>query len=68
MRNFIKLTNRDGDEVMVNSSYILYIEKVEDGSYVKVSFSDHSAIRVTETPEEIIKKIDKSEYVTIKTY
>ena len=68
MKNFIKLTNRDGDEVRVNSSYILYIEEVEDGSYIKFSFSDNSSIRVTETPEEVYKKIEKSEYITIKTY
>ena len=68
MKGLIRLTRRDNTEVVVNSTLIQSIEEVEDGSIIYFGFNTEHFYRVTETIEEILKLIDKSDYIKIKTY
>jgi hypothetical protein len=68
MKGLIRLTRRDNTEVVVNSTLIQSIEEVEDGSIIYFGFNTEHFYRVTETIEEILKLIDKSDYMKIKTY
>lgn len=67
MKNFIKLTDLFKDKlILVNSTLIQSIHEQTNGSYLIMSFGDNSTIHVKETPDQIIKLIEKSEYFTIK--
>ena len=68
MKGLIRLTRRDNTEVVVNSTLIQSIEEVGDGSIIYFGFNTEHFYRVTETIEEILKLIDKSDYMKIKTY
>jgi uncharacterized protein YlzI (FlbEa/FlbD family) len=68
MKGLITLTTRDNKRVVLNSSLIQSIEEMEDGSIVYFGFGSEHFYRVTETIEEILKLIDKSDYLKIKTY
>jgi hypothetical protein len=62
------ITIRNSKRVVLNSSLIQSIEEMEDGSIVYFGFGSEHFYRVTETIEEILKLIDKSDYLKIKTY
>ena len=68
MKGLIRLTRRDNTEVVVNSTLIQSIEEVEDGSIIYFGFNTEHFYRVTETIEEILKLIEKTDYFKIKTY
>ena len=68
MKGLIRLTRRDNTEVVVNSTLIQSIEEVEDGSIIYFGFNTEHFYRVTDTIEEIIKMINDSDYIKIKTY
>jgi|688.fasta_scaffold306708_3 uncharacterized protein YlzI (FlbEa/FlbD family) len=68
MKGLITLTIRNSKRVVLNSSLIQSIEEMEDGSIVYFGFGSEHFYRVTETIEEILKLIDKSDYLKIKTY
>ena len=52
---FIKLTDRNDDEVYINANAITYMEKA--GNHTYISAVDCS-FEVKETPEEIIETIN----------
>jgi uncharacterized protein YlzI (FlbEa/FlbD family) len=68
MKGLITLTTRDNKRVVLNSSLIQSIEEMEDGSIIYFGLGSEHFYRVTETIEEILKLIDKSDYLKIKTY
>lgn len=69
MKNFIKLTDLIKDKlIIVNPTLIQSIHEQTNGSYIIMSFNNNSAINVKESPEEIMKLIEKSDYLTIKNY
>jgi uncharacterized protein YlzI (FlbEa/FlbD family) len=68
MKGLITLTKRDNMKVVVNSTLIQSIEEMEDGSIIYFGFNTEHFYRVTDTIEEIIKMINDSDYIKIKTY
>jgi len=66
--NLIKLTTSDDKKIIINSMLIESIEEVEDGSYITMGFASNHYYRVNETPEEVVKKIDKSGFFKTTTY
>ncbi len=68
MKGLITLTTRDNKRVVLNSSLIQSIEEMEDGSIIYFGLGSEHFYRVTETIEEILKLIDKTDYFKIKTY
>lgn len=67
MNNFIKLTDLFKDKlIVVNATLIQSIHEQTNGSYLVMSFGNNSTIHVKETPEQIIKLIEKSGYFKIK--
>ena len=68
MKGLITLTTRDNKRVVLNSSLVQSIEEMEDGSIVYFRFGSEHFYRVTETIEEILKLIEKTDYFKIKTY
>ena len=68
MKGLITLTIRNSKRVVLNSSLIQSIEEMEDGSIIYFGLGSEHFYRVTETIEEILKLIDKSDYLKIKTY
>jgi uncharacterized protein YlzI (FlbEa/FlbD family) len=68
MKGLVTLTTRDNKRVVLNSSLIQSIEEMEDGSIIYFGLGSEHFYRVTETIEEILKLIDKSDYLKIKTY
>ena len=60
MRDFIKLTDIDLDKVIIlNSSLIQSIEEYKTGSIIVMGFKSTTTYYVKETPDQILKKIDK---------
>ena len=68
MKGLITLTKRDNMKVVVNSALIQSIEEMEDGSIIYFGFNTEHFYRVTDTIEEILKMINDSDYIKIKTY
>ena len=68
MKGLITLNTRDNKRVVLNSSLIQSIEEMEDGSIIYFGLGSEHFYRVTETIEEILKLIDKTDYFKIKTY
>ena len=68
MKGLITLTTRDNKRVVLNSSLIQSIEEMEDGSIIYFGLGSEYFYRVTETIEEILKLIEKTDYFKIKTY
>jgi uncharacterized protein YlzI (FlbEa/FlbD family) len=68
MKGLITLTTRDNKRVVLNSSLIQSIEEMEDGSIIYFGLGSEHFYRVTETIEEILKLIEKTDYFKIKTY
>lgn len=68
MKGLITLTKRDNMKVVVNSTLIQSIEEMEDGSIIYFGFNTEHFYRVTDTIEEILKMINNSDYIKIKTY
>jgi len=68
MKGLITLTTRDNKRVVLNSSLVQSIEEMEDGSIIYFGFGSEHFYPVTETIEEILKLIDKTDYFKIKTY
>ena len=66
MKNFITLTNRENRQIMINPSYIIYIEEQINGSYIR--FSNDVKINVGESLSEIIELINKSKHIKNKNY
>ena len=69
MNNFIKLTTLDkGTTLVLNSNFIQSIQEQKNGSYIRMAFKEtYSHYEVKETIEEIMKKIDKSNWFTTTT-
>ena len=60
MRDFIKLTDIDLDKVIIlNSSLIQSIEEYKTGSIIVMGFKSTTTYYVKETPDQVLKKIDK---------
>jgi len=60
MKDFIKLTDIDLDKVIIlNSSLIQSIEEYKTGSIIVMGFKSTTTYYVKETPDQILKKIDK---------
>ena len=60
MRDFIKLTEIDnGGVVILNSSLIQSIEEYKTGSLIVMGFKSTTTYYVKETPDQVLKKIDK---------
>ena len=68
MKGLITLNTRDNKRVVLNSSLVQSIEEMEDGSIIYFGFGSEHFYRVTETIEEILKLIEKTDYFKIKTY
>jgi uncharacterized protein YlzI (FlbEa/FlbD family) len=68
MKGLITLTTRDNKKVVLNSILLQSIEEVEDGCIIYFGFGSEHFYRVTETIEEVLKLIDKTDYFKIKTY
>lgn len=68
MKGLVTLTTRDNKRVVLNSSLIQSIEEMEDGSIIYFGLGSEHFYRVTETIEEILKLIEKTDYFKIKTY
>jgi uncharacterized protein YlzI (FlbEa/FlbD family) len=68
MKGLITLNTRDNKRVVLNSSLIQSIEEMEDGSIIYFGLGSEHFYRVTETIEEILKLIEKTDYFKIKTY
>ncbi len=68
MKGLITLTTRDNKRVVLNSSLVQSIEEMEDGSIIYFGLGSEHFYRVTETIEEILKLIEKTDYFKIKTY
>jgi uncharacterized protein YlzI (FlbEa/FlbD family) len=68
MKGLLTLTTRDNKRVVLNSSLIQSIEEMEDGSIIYFGLGSEHFYRVTETIEEILKLIEKTDYFKIKTY
>jgi uncharacterized protein YlzI (FlbEa/FlbD family) len=68
MKGLITLTTRDNKKVVLNSSLIQSIEEMEDSSIIYFGFGSDHFYRVTETIEQILKLIDKTDYFKIKTH
>jgi uncharacterized protein YlzI (FlbEa/FlbD family) len=68
MKGLITLTIRNSKRVVLNSSLIQSIEEMEDGSIIYFGLGSEHFYRVTETIEEILKLIEKTDYFKIKTY
>ena len=66
MKNFITLTNRENRQIIVNPSYIIYIEEQINGSYIR--FSNDVKINVGESLSEIMELINKSKHIKNKNY
>jgi uncharacterized protein YlzI (FlbEa/FlbD family) len=66
MNNFIKLTELSSDKTLVlNSNFIQSIREEKKGSYIRMAFKEtYGHYEVKETIEEIMKKIDKSTWLT----
>lgn len=62
---FIKLTNLDNETTLINSDFLLTIEPNENGSYFQMH-TGRSVLfgNVKETPEEILKLIQKANNVS----
>jgi uncharacterized protein YlzI (FlbEa/FlbD family) len=56
--NFIKLTQTDEKVVYLNATFIEGIDQRADHTLVTMAFGSENFYRVTETPEQIIKKIE----------
>ena len=68
MKNFIKLTTMNSDKVLIlNSTLIESILEQKNGSYIVMGFDGSDSHYVKETPEEIVKLIEKSNYFTTIT-
>ena len=69
MNNFIKLTDLDkGTTLMLNSTFIQSISEQVKGSYIIMTFKDnYSHYKVKETVDEIMKQIEKSNWITTRT-
>ena len=60
MNNFIKLKDIDLDKVIIlNSSLIQSIEEYKTGSIIVMGFKSTTTYYVKETPDQVLKKIDK---------
>ena len=60
MNNFIKLTEIDyGGVVILNSSLIQSIEECKTGSRIEMGFKSTKTYYVKETPDQVLKKINK---------
>lgn len=60
MKDFIKLTDIDLDKVIIlNSSLIQSIEEYKTGSIIVMGFKSTTTYYVKETPDQVLKKIDK---------
>jgi uncharacterized protein YlzI (FlbEa/FlbD family) len=68
MKGLITLTTRDNKKVVLNSSLIQSIEEMEDSSIIYFGFGSDHFYRVTESIEQILKLIDKTDYFKIKTH
>ena len=58
--NFIKLTQIDERVIFVNASFIEAFEQMSKYTTVDMAFGSENFYRVTETPEQIIKKIEET--------
>jgi hypothetical protein len=69
MNNFIKITELSSDKTLViNSTFIQSVQELKNGSYIRMAFKEtYSHYEVKETIEEIMKKIDKSNWFTTTT-
>lgn len=64
MRDYVKMTNHDGDSIYVNASLILTIEPGHsNGSTLKMAMSE-MRLQVKESPEQIFKLL-KNQYTNI---
>ena len=60
MKDFIKLTEIDnGGVVILNSSLIQSIEEYKTGSLITMGFNTSPTYYIKETPDQVLKKIDK---------
>ena len=66
MKNFITLTNLENRQIIINPSYIIYIEEQINGSYIR--FSNDVKINVGESISEIMELINKSKHIKNKNY
>jgi uncharacterized protein YlzI (FlbEa/FlbD family) len=66
MKNFITLTNLENRQIIINPSYIIYIEEQINGSYIR--FSNDVKINVGESLSEIMELINKSKHIKNKNY
>ena len=69
MNNFIKLTDLDkGTTLILNSTFIQSISERKNGSYIIMTFKeDYTHFEVKETVDEIMKQIEKSNWITTRT-
>ncbi len=54
MKNFIKLTSEEGEEVYVNPNHVCYMKKHENGTRLYFSpDDDHTALDISESLERV---------------
>ena len=60
MNSFIKLTSTNDKTIILNITHISSIQEIKHGSYITMAFKEsNSECEVKETPEQILKKINK---------
>ena len=61
MNSFIKLTSTKDKIIILNITHISSIQEIKHGSYITMAFKENnnSECEVKETPEQILKKINK---------
>lgn len=62
--NFISVTQTDEKIVYLNATFIEGIDQRSDHTLITMAFGSQNYYRVTETPEQIIKKIEKTGFIT----